>query len=151
MRNDPRYIEARDILLKTRPTKATLPKSPKQHNAEVYGKKGITLFITTILGTISLTQAVLSFDWITMLTYFFVLTIGIIFGIIQMGAEEIYWTEDYWKYAKMEEETATQTAQTMANTAKETMDKPANDTAGDSGRVVVLESSDSCGTVSPVG
>ena len=101
IRNNPRFIEANEILLKETNRKELRPKSPKEHNTDVFGKKGVTLFITTILGTVSLTQSILSFDWITMLTYLFVITSGIIFGVIQMGYEEVYWTEDYWIYAKM--------------------------------------------------
>jgi hypothetical protein len=101
VRNDPRYIEANEILLHCTANPEYKPKSPKQHALDVFGKKGVTVFITSILGTISLTQAVLVFDWITMLTYLLVITSGIIFGVIQMGNEEIWWTEDYWKYAKM--------------------------------------------------
>lgn len=101
VRNDERYIEAKKILFGQTNVKELLPKSPKQHSREVYGKKGITIFITSILGAISLSQAVLTFDVITMLTYLFTLIIGIICGIIQMGEDEIYWTEDVYKYAIM--------------------------------------------------
>lgn len=99
VRNNERYLQAKDILLGQMNVKELLPKSPAQHSHEVYGKKGITIFITSILGTISLTQAVLAFDVIVMLTYLFTITMGIIFGVIQMGYEEVYWTEDYYKYA----------------------------------------------------
>ena len=101
IRNNPNYQKARDILLGELHLKELLPKSPAQHSREVYGKKGVAIFITSILGTISLTQAVLTFDVVTMLTYLFVITFGVIFGIIQMGYEEVYWTEDYYKYAVM--------------------------------------------------
>ena len=101
VRNDPKYLEASEILLKNLDSPELRPRSPKQHAFVVFGKKGVTLFITTILGTISLTQAVLTFEWITMLTYFFVITSGIIFGVIQMGEEEWWWTNEYWRYAKM--------------------------------------------------
>lgn len=106
VRNDSRFKEAQEILLKELNKEELKPKSPRQHNIEVFGKKGVSLFITSILGTVSLTQAVLTFDWVTMLTYFFVITSGIIFGVIQMGYEEAWWTEDYWKYAKMIEREA---------------------------------------------
>lgn len=99
VRNEPRYVQAREILLKESNSKELLPKSPAQHSREVYGKKGITIFLTTILGTLALTQAVLTFDAIVMLTYLFTIIMGIVFGVIQMGYEEIYWTEDYYKYA----------------------------------------------------
>jgi hypothetical protein len=34
-----------------------------------------------------------------MLTYFFTILLGVIFGILQMNQTEIYWTEEYYKYA----------------------------------------------------
>lgn len=101
VRNHPRFIEANEILLKELNEQADVPKSPKEHALDVFGKKGITLFLTSILSTVALTQAVLSFDYVTMLTYLFVLCTGIIFGVIQMSYEEAWWTEDYWRYACM--------------------------------------------------
>lgn len=103
VREDPRYLQACKILLERTDHDELKPRSPRQHRGEVYGKKGATLFITSVLGSISLTQAVLTFDWITMLTYLFVLVTGVIFGILQMAAEETYWTEEFLKYAKMKE------------------------------------------------
>jgi hypothetical protein len=101
VKEDPRHIEANEILLKVTDERQYKPKSPRQHNVEVYGGRGMTIFLTSILGTVSLTQAVLSFDWVTMLTYIFVITSGIIFGLIQMSIEEHYWTVEYLRYAKI--------------------------------------------------
>lgn len=136
VRNEPRYIEARDILLGQLHLKELLPKSPAQHAREIYGKKGIAIFITSILGTISLTQAVLAFDVIVMLTYLFTITMGIIFGVIQMGYEEIYWTEDYYKYAvlvrdKEEEERARREEEERIQKALELREKELADTGND--------------------
>lgn len=101
VRNHPRFIEANEILIKDLSEKVNIPKSPREHSRDVFGKKGVTLFLTSVLSTVALTQAVLSFDYVTMLTYLFVLSSGVIFGIIQMGYEETWWTEDYWRYACM--------------------------------------------------
>ena len=105
-----------------------------QHSREVYGKKGITIFITSILGAISLSQAVLTFDVITMLTYLFTLIIGIICGIIQMGEDEIYWTEDVYKYAIMirDKEAERKREEDMALVAEEPADT-GNDTPDTTG------------------
>jgi hypothetical protein len=91
-----KYLEASEILLLTKKEDSEKPKSPKEWSRNVYGKKGITLFATSILSAVGLTQAVLSFDWVSMLTYLFTIIMGIIFGILQMNATEIYWTEEYW-------------------------------------------------------
>jgi len=57
------------------------------------------------MSAVGLTQAVLTFDWISMLTYFFTILMGLIFGILQMNQTETFWTTEYWKYAhKLKEE-----------------------------------------------
>ena len=78
----PRYIEANEILLKTTGDKSLLPRSPKEWNSKEYGTKGITVFVTSMLSAIGLTQAVLMFDWVSMLTYLFTIIMGVIFGVI---------------------------------------------------------------------
>lgn len=103
VRNDPKFLEAQEILLKLSLKENTievLPESPGQHTAKVFGMKGGTLFITSVLGTLTLTQAVLSFDVVTLLTYVFVILGGLIFGVIQMSEEEYWWTVKYWQYAQ---------------------------------------------------
>lgn len=100
VRNDPNYLRACELLSQTRPDIIGIPISPKQHYARVFGAKGTTLFLTTVAATISLTQAILAFDLATFISYFITITIGIIFGVIQMGAEEVWWTEDYLAYAR---------------------------------------------------
>lgn len=104
IRNHPNYIQANDILMRTR-TKVVNPRSPKKMYAEVYSKKGTSIFASTFLGLIALTQAVLTFDYVSMLTYLFTITMGIIFGVLQMKKTEIYWIEEYLLYAqKVEKE-----------------------------------------------
>lgn len=103
VRNDPKFLEAQEILLKLSVKKKesqAVPESPSQHMTKVFGKKGSMLFLTSVLGTLTLTQAVLSFDIVTLLTYLFVILGGLIFGVIQMGEEEYWWTVCYWQYAQ---------------------------------------------------
>lgn len=98
VRNNDRYVEACEILLRTR-DKGKKPRSPGRYNAEIWGKKGTSIFISSLLATVALTQALLMYDWISMLTYLFTITMGIVFGIIQMKNDEIYWTEEFYTYA----------------------------------------------------
>lgn len=98
VKNDENYKAARELLLEIKEKEVT-PRSPRRWNVEQYGKKGVTIFLTTALAAVSLTQAVLTFDWISALTYLFTIVIGIVFGIFQMKAAEEYWTEEYYKYA----------------------------------------------------
>lgn len=96
---DERYLEARRILKLYKPDKNYIPLSPRQWQAQQYGIKGVTIFITSALSVTALTQAVLTFDWISMLTYLFVIVMGLIFGILQMKKAETFWTDEYLEYA----------------------------------------------------
>lgn len=103
IKDDENYKKAREILVSAK-LKNVLPKSPKKWNAEQYGKKGTVIFITTALTTIALTQAILSFDYVSMLTYLFTIIMGLIFGVLQMKKAEEYWTDEYYRYALMIQE-----------------------------------------------
>lgn len=98
VKNDERYKAARDILI-TQKVKNVLPRSPEKWNKHEYGRKGTMIFITTALATVALTQAILSFDWVSMLTYLFTIIMGLIFGVLQMKKAEEYWTDEYYRYA----------------------------------------------------
>ena len=99
-KDHPNYLAAIDILRRVEDKKELAPRSPSQYFAGLYGKKGTAIFFSTIIAAVGLTQAVLTFDWISMLTYFFTILMGIIFGILEMNQTEIYWTEEYLNYAK---------------------------------------------------
>lgn len=97
--NDERYKKALDILLKQK-EKGHDPKSPSKFLGNEYGKKGVFIFLFTALGTIALTQAILTFDWVSLITYIFTIIMGIVFGILQMKKAEWYWTEEFLRYAE---------------------------------------------------
>lgn len=96
--DNPNYKRANEMLCEIAP-QVYNPRSPGKFNKEEYGKKGIIIFITTILSAVALTQAILSFDYMSMLTYLFTIIMGLIFGIIQMKKAEIYWTQEYYDFA----------------------------------------------------
>lgn len=98
VKDNVKYKEARNILIEDL-DKDTVPQSPIKWTRDQYLKKGTTIFITTILSTFTLTQAVLSFDYISMITYLFTILMGLIFGVIQMKSAEEYWTCEYYEYA----------------------------------------------------
>lgn len=77
------YIRAMSILQSTKDEKY-IPMSPKQFYRKEYGIKGTTIFITSILSAIALSQAILTFDIATFLTYLFTIIFGIIAGILEM-------------------------------------------------------------------
>ena len=98
-KDNEKYKEALEILRITKRKEYT-PRSPSTWNKQQYGQKGVTLFITTALSTIALTQAMLTFDWMSMLTYLFTIIMGLIFGVMQMQTAEEYWTDEFWQYAQ---------------------------------------------------
>lgn len=53
----------------------------------------------SLLGVFSLTQAILSYDWVSFLTYFFVIIFGIVFGILEQRKTLEKWSEGYLEYA----------------------------------------------------
>lgn len=114
VRNHPQFLEAQRLLRELPFDKVEQPQSPSAHLASVYGGKGITLFITSVLSTFTFTQAILTFEVITFITYLLTVAMGVIFGIYQMTLEEIYWTEDYWRYAQI-----THAKQLNQNTAQQ--------------------------------
>ena len=99
VKNNPKYVEALEILRLTK-RKEFVPRSPSSWNKQQYGQKGITLFITTAFSTVALTQAMLTFDWMSMLTYLFTIIMGLLFGVMQMETAEEYWTDEFWQYAQ---------------------------------------------------
>lgn len=100
VKDNPKYIEAREILAQQK-DKKVLPRSPSKWNGQQYGRKGVGIFTSTAMATVALTQAILTFDWVSMLTYLFTIVMGLIFGILQMKTAEDYWTDEYWRYAIM--------------------------------------------------
>lgn len=99
-KNNENYKKACDILYEIKDEKY-IPRSPKRWHLEQYGRKGVTLFIGTAMSAVALTQAILTFDWVSMLSYCFTIAMGLIFGVLQMKNAEEYWTEEFLKYAKM--------------------------------------------------
>lgn len=95
----PNYIEARGLLMQYN-DKEYIPRDPRTWKHKEYRKKGISIFISSALSVFALTQAVLSFDVISMLTYLFTIVMGLIFGILQMKSAEEYWTQEYLEYAR---------------------------------------------------
>lgn len=97
---DPHYIEATEILLKAKKADHA-PRSPQKWQALQYGKRGTKIFISSAMSVVALGQAILSFDWVSMLAYIFTLAMGVVFGVLQMKKAEAYWTDEYYRYAML--------------------------------------------------
>lgn len=94
------YKEALDILYQSGEDDEYSPRGPSEWYKGVYSKKCIAVFTTSVFSAVGLTQAILTFDWLSMLTYLFTITMGVIFGFLQMNEAEEYWTTEFWRYAK---------------------------------------------------
>lgn len=117
VQDDPNYQEANRLLLENEIEDAEVPLSPRAWHGKQYRNKGISLFVFTLLGTIGLGQAILTFDGAKFLSQVIVLLMGLIFGVMQMKSTEDYWTNEYLAYAKMkvqEKEELEEKAQTTS-------------------------------------
>lgn len=94
------YIEAKKLLKQYDARDIKKARSPHEYHRDIYGKKGLTIFIMTLLGTVGLSQAVLTFDGKEFIVQLIALVIGIIMGILQMKDTESFWTEEFLEYAK---------------------------------------------------
>ena len=103
VRNDDKYKKANEILGRITDKKEYKPKSPAHWMSQQYLTKGTTIFVSTALSTVALSQAILTFDWLSMLTYLFAVIMGVVFGVLQMKKTELYWTQEYYEYAIMKE------------------------------------------------
>ena len=139
IKDNENYKEAKTIL-STNEVKEFVPRSPNAWNKQQYGQKGLTIFITTALSTVALTQAMLTFDWMSMLTYLFTIIMGLIFGIMQMKTAEDYWTDEFWQYATKYKKDMELAEEQSANEG--------NDTSSNNRGTVVLESSDNMYNIS---
>lgn len=125
----PSYLEANNLLLINRIMDIVLPRSPKTWHSQQYRRKGIMLFLFTILGTISFGQAILTFNLVKFLSQAIVLLTGLIFGFMQMKSTEEYWTVEYLAYAKYmvqekeKEEEAAQTTNYLEITTTSTIER----------------------------
>lgn len=101
VKNDERYIKANELLANENIRKEYKPRSPRQYNFRLYAGKGTSIFLSSILSTFALSQAILTYDWISLLTYSLVILFGVIFGFISMYSSMDYWTIEFPLYAQM--------------------------------------------------
>lgn len=101
IKNDPAYIGANQLLQKNELRQVEKPLSPREWHAKQYRNKGISLFLFTVLGTISFGQALLVFNLVKFLSQAITLLIGLVFGFMEMKSTEEYWTVEYPEYAEL--------------------------------------------------
>lgn len=103
VKDDEKFKKANEILEKIF-DKKYLPRSPRTWNTQQYSTKAVSIFLTTLMSAFVFTNAILTYDWVTALTYIFTLIFGLIFGVLQMKSAEKYWTNEYYQYALMRQE-----------------------------------------------
>lgn len=74
-------------------------RSPHTYFGQLYRRKGTTIFATTLLSAVVLTNAILTWDITSLITYATTVVMGLIFGILKMKDVEVYWTEEYYVFA----------------------------------------------------
>ena len=119
VRDNEQFKKAEEILNNIKEEAEEL-KPAKEYIAALYRKKGITLAITTVLSIFGLTNAILSFDWVSMLTYIFTIVMALIFGWITMNEVEEVWTDKHYKYAlKVQKENLEKEIENVRNTEEQ--------------------------------
>lgn len=99
IREDERYLEAEEILRNFK-DKTYIPRSLTQFNKREYGVKGATIFIFSILSVFALSQALLTYDYMLLISYILTVAFGLVFGILEMNKYQEYYTGEYLDYAK---------------------------------------------------
>ena len=115
IKDNARYIEACKIYEMYHPREYN-PRGPKQYFGQLYRKKGIMIFATSILSAVVLTNAILAFDLTAFVTYCMTILMGIIFGILKMKEVENYWTGEFYD-AAMVLQRKYQAQESMANSS----------------------------------
>ena len=112
VRDNERFKEA-DAYYTIKDTEDEYLPGPKEYLSKLYRSKAISTTITSGLSVFGLTSAILTFDWVSMLTYLFTIIFGLVFGWMTMNNVEEYWTDIYYRKYKrdksIEEENAKKT------------------------------------------
>ena len=98
IKDNEKYIAACKVYEMYHP-KEYNPRGPKQYFGQLYRKKGIMIFLTSMLSAVVLTNAILSFDMTAFVTYCMTIVMGLVFGILKMKEVETYWTGEFYDAA----------------------------------------------------
>ena len=93
------YKQAQEILGRIKNVEF-VPKSPEYQIRKIYATKGIVIFITSVLAAMAITNAVLKFDWLSLISYAITIIMGIVMGYLQMKRSLEIWSTSYLIYAQ---------------------------------------------------
>lgn len=99
-KDHPNFIKANEILNKLYGTKQFIPHSPKQKNIRDWLTKGIVVLITTAAESIVIGSLIFNWDTVTFLSCITSSITAVLFGVVAMIKDEVYWTEEYLAYAE---------------------------------------------------
>ena len=102
IKDNPNYLRAVE-LLRSNKEKTYIPRSLTRFNMKEYGVKGVTIFLGSILATVAIGEAILTYNYVKLISYLLVIIMGIIFGILECKKYEEYYTTEYLDYAEMVE------------------------------------------------
>lgn len=95
------FQEAESIMLQLQPQESDeIPLPAQFYIKKMYRSKMLSTGIFTVLGVFGFTNAVLTFDYVSMLSYIFTILMGLIFGWIAMADAEEIWCKRHYAYAK---------------------------------------------------
>ena len=99
-KDHPNFKKANEILNKLYGTKQFIPHSPSQKATKDWLTKGVIVFITTALESIVIGSLIFNWDMVTFLSCITSSITAVLFGVVQMIKDEVYWTEEYLAYAE---------------------------------------------------
>ena len=99
-KDHPNFIKANELLNKLYGTKQFIPHSPKQKNIRDWTTKGVIVFVVTALESIVIGSLIFNWDNVTFLSCITSSITAVLFGIVTMIKDEVYWTEEYLAYAE---------------------------------------------------
>lgn len=99
-KDNPNYIEANELLSKQVGKKGFIPRSPTQYQTGSWLTKGLSITVITAAESVVIGSLIIAWDLMTFISCIVSSITAIIFGIVQMIKDEVYWTDEYLQYAK---------------------------------------------------
>lgn len=99
-KDHPNFIAANELIEKQNGKKGFIPQSPKQKALKDWLTKGAIVLLTTAAESIVIGSLIIAFDFMTFLSCITSSITAVLFGIVAMIKDEVYWTEDYLLYAQ---------------------------------------------------
>lgn len=116
---DTENYKAAEEILRNFKEKDYKPRSLKEFNSREYGVKGVSIFLFSIMSVFALSQALLTYDYMLLISYVLTVSCGIVFGILEMKKYENFYTGEYLDYAKEVKRQTEEAAKELLETVSE--------------------------------